>query len=107
LLALVVAPEHAREGVQQRRLAGSGQTAQQDPLARRDVEVESARRPGVPRGVSPAPPAGRDTGAGHTRFAPVRPAANLFSAPVAARPRTIAHPPIPASTAPEIVVELM
>ena len=56
-LALVVAAEHARQPVQQRRLARARRAEQQHPLARPDVEVEVAHGPAraARRGASPSP----------------------------------------------------
>ena len=93
-LALVVAAEHAREGVQQRRLARARRAEQQHPLARLDDEVEALQRgPRRPACRQPHPvastragPARPVDGHGQTRPVTSRPAANRFRAPVARAP---------------------
>ena len=115
LLALLVAAEHAGEGVQQRRLAGAGGAEQQHPLPRLDDEVEPAHGPGPAAGVPPAPARAASTGgrrrppAGHRsrtrarsdRSAVSRPAANRRSTPVRGQRRgRAATTACPATTAP-------
>ncbi len=79
-LALVVAAEHTRESVEERRLARSRRAEQQHPLPGFDAEGQVAQRPGAPAGVPPAPAARLDRGggggeriAGHARRARARP----------------------------------
>ncbi len=132
VLALVRAAEDARDALQQRRLARARGAEQQHPLPRRDAERGIPHRPRLTRRIPPAPPARLDggggghagtghtgsariarapgplgLGGGHTRAVASRPDANLLSAPVEARAFMSSHPPRPAMTAPEIVVEVM
>ena len=57
-LAVVASSEHARERLEQGRLACAGCPEQQHALARLDVEVEVAHGPPLAGGVPPSPPAG-------------------------------------------------
>ena len=61
-LALVGTAEHARDPLQERRLARARSAQQQHPLPRFDPEVDALHRPGVPGRVPPAPAARDDAG---------------------------------------------
>ena len=113
--------QHARQGMQERRLARARGAKQQHTLAWTDVQVQGVD--GL-RGAASVPPApalrGNGGGSHHSRGAGIRTGhqektgseaalrdANALRTPVLARPRVAIQDRAPAMTAPEIVQNTM